>query len=64
MWADIVVFDPERIIDRATFDNSKQFPEGIDYVLVNGVKVIEKGEHTGATPGHVVYGPGKKTGST
>ncbi len=63
MWADIVVFDPESIIDKATFENSKQFPEGIDYVLVNGVKVIEKGEHTGTKPGHVVYGPGKKTGS-
>jgi N-acyl-D-aspartate/D-glutamate deacylase len=63
MWADVVVFDPERIIDKATFESSKQFPEGIDYVLVNGVKVIDRGEHTGAKPGHVIYGPGKKTGS-
>ena len=36
MWADSVVFDPESILDKATFENSKQFPEGIDYVLVNG----------------------------
>jgi N-acyl-D-amino-acid deacylase len=64
MWADIVVFDPERIIDRATFGDSKQYPEGIDYVLVNGVMVIEEGDHTGATPGRVVYGPGKNAGST
>lgn len=61
MWADIVVFDPERVIDRATFADSKQFPEGIDYVLVNGVTVIEEGEHTGAKPGHVVYGPGRRS---
>ena len=64
MWADVVVFDPERIIDKATFDSPHQFPEGIDYVFVNGVKVIEKGEHTGAKPGMIVYGPGKKGGST
>lgn len=60
MWADLVVFDPERIIDKATFADPQQFPEGIDYVLVNGVRVIVKGEHTGATPGRVLYGPGKK----
>jgi N-acyl-D-amino-acid deacylase len=64
MWADVVVFDPERVIDKATFDSPHQFPEGIDYVFVNGVKVIDKGEHTGAKPGRIVYGPGKKNGNT
>jgi len=63
MWADIVVFDPERILDKATFTDSKRFPEGIDYVLVNGVKVIDHGQHTGAKPGRIIYGPGKKASS-
>ena len=62
-WADIVVFDLERIHDRATnlyphtypFENyPHQYPEGIDYVLVNGVLVVEQGEHTGALPGKVL----------
>ena len=42
----------------ATYDNPKQFPKGIDYVLVNGSVVIDNGQHTGARPGKVVYGPG------
>jgi N-acyl-D-amino-acid deacylase len=64
MWADVVVFDPERVIDKATFDSPHQFPEGIDYVFVNGIKVIEKGKHTDAKPGRIVYGPGKKAGAS
>lgn len=59
-WADIVIFDPDRVIDRATFANPHQYPVGIEYVLVNGKVVIEKGNHTGAHPGRVVYGPGRK----
>jgi N-acyl-D-amino-acid deacylase len=51
MWADIVVFDPETISDKATIDNPAQYPVGINYVLVNGQIVIDKGEHTGAVPG-------------
>jgi N-acyl-D-amino-acid deacylase len=58
-WADVVVFDPDTVADTATYDNPKQYPKGIDYVLVNGSVVVEGGQHTGARPGKVVYGPGK-----
>ncbi len=58
-WADIVVLDPDKVADTATYENPKQYPKGIDYVLVNGTMVIENGEHTGARPGRVLYGPGK-----
>lgn len=59
-WADVVVFDLDRVQDRATYDEPVLFPEGIDYVLVNGEVVVEEGgRHTGARPGHVLYGPGK-----
>jgi dihydroorotase/N-acyl-D-amino-acid deacylase len=58
-WADLVVFDPERIIDRATFDQPHQFPDGIDHVMVNGVVVIRNGEHTGALPGRPLRGRGR-----
>jgi N-acyl-D-amino-acid deacylase len=57
-WADVVVFDPNRIIDRATFSSPKQFPDGINYVLVNGHVVIDRGNHTGERPGVVLLGPG------
>jgi N-acyl-D-amino-acid deacylase len=56
MWADVVVFDPATIHDRATFDNPNQFSEGMEYVLVNGVPVIEEGKMTGALPGKVLRG--------
>jgi dihydroorotase/N-acyl-D-amino-acid deacylase len=58
MWADVVVFDPEKITDKATFENPNQFSVGMDYVLVNGVPVIAKGKMTGALPGKVLRGPG------
>ena len=58
MWADVVVFDPEKITDRATFENPNQFSEGMEYVLVNGVAVIDEGKMTGALPGKVLRGPG------
>src|SRR5579872_315999 len=58
MWADVVVFDPATIRDRATFDNPNQFSEGMEYVLVNGVPVIEEGQMTGKLPGKVLRGPG------
>lgn len=51
MWADVVIFDPERIADKATYLQPYQYPEGIEYVLVNGTVVVKKGEHTGALPG-------------
>ena len=61
-WADITVFDLGRVRDRATYEEPVLFPEGIEYVLVNGVVVIEDGgKHTGARPGHVLYGPGRET---
>jgi N-acyl-D-amino-acid deacylase len=58
MWADVVVFDPATVHDRATFDNPNQLSEGMDYVLVNGVPVIEQGKMTGALSGKVLRGPG------
>jgi len=57
MWADIVVFDPETIRDAATFDKPNQLSEGMRFVLVNGVPVIEEGKMTNALPGKVVVGP-------
>src|SRR5271170_7800303 len=50
MWADVVVFDPATVRDRATFDNPNQFSEGMEYVLVNGVPVVDQGKMTGALP--------------
>jgi N-acyl-D-aspartate/D-glutamate deacylase len=57
-WADVVVFDPNRIRDTATFASPKQYPEGINYVLVNGSVVIDQGNHTGMRPGMALRGPG------
>jgi len=57
-WADVVVFDPNRISDKATFAEPKQYPEGINYVLVNGRVVIDGGKHTGERPGVALRGPG------
>ena len=57
-FADVVVFDPAAIGDKATFDAPKQYAVGVEHVLVNGVPVIRNGEHTGAKPGRVVRGPG------
>jgi len=57
-YADVVVFDPATIRDNATFDDPRQYATGVAHVLVNGVRVLEDGDHTGATPGRVVRGPG------
>ncbi len=57
-FADIVVFDPATIMDRATFDQPQEYATGVRDVLVNGVAVLRKGEPTGATPGRAVRGPG------
>ena len=57
MWADVVIFDAATIHDRATFDNPNQLSEGMQYVLVNGVLVIDAGKMTGARPGRVLRGP-------
>src|SRR5258707_12104817 len=58
MQADVVVFDPATVRDLATFDNPNRLSEGMDYVLVNGVPVIDSGKMTGALPGRVLRGPG------
>ena len=59
MFADVVVFDPTIIEDKATFDKPHQYAVGMKYVIVNGVLVLKDGEHTGAKPGRAVWGPGK-----
>lgn len=53
-WADIVIFDPARVADRATFVDPHQYPEGIEWVLVNGRVVVERDKHTGQLPGKVL----------
>jgi len=58
MWADILVFDPDKLTDKATFENPNQLSVGMDWVLVNGVPVIADGRMTGALPGKVLRGPG------
>jgi N-acyl-D-amino-acid deacylase len=58
MWADVVVFDPETVRDVATFDDPNRLSEGMEYVLINGVLVIENGKMTGALPGKVLRGAG------
>ena len=58
MWADVVVFDPKTVHDVATFDDPNRLSEGMEYVVVNGVPVIENGKMTGALPGKVLRGAG------
>jgi len=61
-WADVTIFDLEAVRDRATYEEPVLFAEGIRTVLVNGTVVIDEGVHTGATPGRVLYGPGRESG--
>ena len=58
-YADIVIFNPETVIDKATFENPHQYPSGIEHVLVNGIPVIENGKATGEMGGRLLYGPGR-----
>jgi len=58
MWADVVVFDPATVRDLANFENPNQLSQGMEYVLVNGVPVIDGGKMTGQLPGKVLRGPG------
>ncbi len=60
MWADLVVFNPDTVTDVATFEKPNQLSEGMEYVLVNGVPVIERGKMTNALPGKVLRGPAWK----
>jgi N-acyl-D-amino-acid deacylase len=57
-YADVVVFDPDRIQDHATYDEPHRYATGVEHVAVNGTLVLRDGEHTGALPGRVVRGPG------
>ncbi|PYS69340.1 MAG: hypothetical protein DMF69_17315 [Acidobacteria bacterium] len=60
MFADVVVFNPQTVIDRATFESPNQYPVGIEYVLVNGQVSVAKGGRTSALAGQVLRGPGYK----
>lgn len=59
LFADLAIFDPATVADRATFDKPQAYATGMRHVFVNGVQVLKDGEHTGATPGRAVWGPGK-----
>ena len=59
-FADLALFDPDKITDHATFENPMQYATGMVHVFVNGVQVLKNGEHTGAKPGRFVKGPGWK----
>ena len=58
MFADITVFDPNTIIDNSTFEQPQQLATGVNYVIVNGVPVLDQGKPTGALPGRALRGPG------
>jgi N-acyl-D-aspartate/D-glutamate deacylase len=60
MAADITVFNADTVIDKATYEQPHQYAEGIEYVIVNGAVVLDRGRHTGARPGTILYGQGKK----
>jgi len=53
-YADLVIFDPDKVIDKSTWENPHQYPDGIQYVIVNGRIVIQEGEHTGLLPGKIL----------
>ena len=59
-YADVVIFNPKTVIDKATFDEPHQYPEGINYVIINGVVTVVDGEFTKNRAGRVIYGPGKE----
>jgi N-acyl-D-aspartate/D-glutamate deacylase len=63
MWADVTVFNPDTIIDKATYDNPHQYSVGVEYVIVNGKLVVDGGKHTGARPGKVLSGPAMRDSS-
>ncbi len=58
--ADVTIFNPDTIIDHATFEKPHQYATGVEYVIVNGKMVLERGRHTGARPGAILYGQGRK----
>ncbi|MEZ4615759.1 MAG: hypothetical protein R2867_09675 [Caldilineaceae bacterium] len=60
MKADVVIFDPATVGDRATFEDPHQLSVGVRDVWINGGRVLSDGVHTGATPGEIVDGPGRR----
>ncbi len=58
-FADVVIFDPKTIADRATFEQPHQYSVGMQHVFVNGKQILKDGEHTGITSGRALWGPGK-----
>jgi N-acyl-D-aspartate/D-glutamate deacylase len=60
MAADVTVFNAATIIDNATYEKPHQYASGVEYVIVNGKMVLEHGKHSGARPGAILLGPGKK----
>ncbi len=58
LWADVTIFDADRVADHATFQRPHQYPSGIEYVIVNGAVVLDRGHHTHARPGRILYGRG------
>ena len=60
-FADVVVFHADSIRDKATFESPKEYAEGVQHVFINGIHVLDNGEHTGAKPGRVIRGPGWKS---
>jgi N-acyl-D-amino-acid deacylase len=63
-FADVVVFDPKTVADHSTYEKPNVYATGVVHVFVNGVQVLRDGEHTGATPGRFVRGPGFKPAAT
>jgi len=59
-FADLVIFDPSTIADKASYTKPEQYPLGIDYVIVNGKIVVDHGKHSGELPGKALRGPGNK----
>jgi len=59
MAADVTVFNAATIIDNATYERPHQYATGVEYVVVNGKVVLDRGKHTGARPGAILYGAGK-----
>jgi N-acyl-D-amino-acid deacylase len=64
MRADVTVFDPKTIIDNATYEKPQQYATGVEYVLVNGKMVLDRGRHTGARPGSIIHGQGLRPPSS
>ena len=60
MAADVTIFNAATIVDKATYEKPHKYATGVEYVIVNGRLVLDRGQHTGARPGTILYGPGKR----